>query len=138
MTLDRGQVEQSQLDQLIAQMSAMSVAQQELTRAIIGDEKVGHLGLIKRVSQLEAHVNERPTLLASLETSRVEGDKRTHSHIESVEDALTAKITAFEHEADDRADRIERKIDRFIWLSVGGAMATFGAGWVLGANVPMP
>lgn len=129
---------QTEITQMLAQVSALTIQQQELTRAIIGEEKVGHKGLVKRVALIEDEHRQNPVILAAIAEARVEGDKRAHQHIEEVEEKLEIKLDELEVQTDSRADRIEQKIDRFIWLSVGGAVAAFGGGWALGASVPLP
>jgi hypothetical protein len=68
----------------------------------------------------------------------VEGYRRLHERLDAHEDLVAAGMQAAREEADMRADQIERKIDRFIWITVGATLAGFGAGWAIGGAGPIP
>lgn len=90
-------------------------------RAIIGDEKLGHVGLVARLSRVEEAERESSGIHLTMEKNRSEGDARVHQRVDTAEQDFR-----------ERLDKIDRKLDRAIWLVMGAAV---GGGLIGGTTV---
>jgi hypothetical protein len=90
---------------------------QRVERAILGDPSVGHRGLVSRVETLETTTTGREAEHKELEKSRIEGDRRVHERIDKVDTT-----------ADSNLRRIEKKLDRSIWMTGGAFLGGLGLG----------
>lgn len=108
---------------LAAQLALLPAAVDRLTKAIMGDEGIGHDGLVTRVAGLEGIAGNIHTVHADIDQRRVDGDRRAHDRI----DAMKEKVDAELESQRENARRVERKLDRVIWL-VSGAAFTAGGG----------
>lgn len=101
-------------DELIASLATRF---ERVEQAILGDVTIGHIGLVDRMARIEADHRSVPDVHRDMGKERADGDKRTHEHIEKVEEALGSDVA-----------RIEKKIDRLIWIVVGAAAVITGGG----------
>jgi len=82
---------------------------ERVERAILGDDSIGHLGLVKRTEMLEVLGRDAQIVHDGIDARRIGGDKRTHERIDGVFVELA---------------RVEKKIDRLLWAFAGaGAVA---------------
>ena len=86
-------------------------------RAILGDETVGHIGLVTRTDRLEEANALEERIHADIDERRLAGDRRAHNRIDELEENLQAEITS-----------VGKKIDRAMWLSAGAFIGGFGIG----------
>ena len=86
-------------------------------RAILGDESVGHVGLVTRMERQEETARLEERIHLDLEKSRVDGDRRGHYRIDKID-----------LENGDALALIEKKIDRTIWVSAGAFLGGIGIG----------
>lgn len=128
---------------LLAAQDEMKESLGRLERALLGDPSIGHPGLVRRLENIEndhARIAGEHSIITE---ARADGDRRAHERIDTLAKTVHDQITALETVTEGRADGIERKIDRFIWLAAGGAAAAlaagFGLGWAASPNLlPIP
>ena len=114
--------------ELIASLTAMPDAVDRLHRALIGDQTIGHRGVVERLGVLEAVERAIPEVHAKIDERRVEGDRRAHERIDEIDKKYDAEVEAIR----DDGRRIERKVDRLIWLFLGaGAVTGGGVGFLV-------
>ena len=93
----------SDLDRLAGQLGSLDRKIEEVRRALLGEETLGHTGLVTRVGNIEQDktVSDRQTT-----------DARQRIH--------------------ERIDGAQRKLDRIIWISAGAGLggAVSGGGIV--------
>lgn len=106
-----------------------------IERAVIGDPSIGHIGLVDRTLKLEALEVKEWESHAKIADERATGDRRLHERIDGVETTIAVQIKELMEEQRTRDDKIERKIDRFIWVilgtGIGSAAAGFGGAWAI-------
>lgn len=81
-------------------------------RAILGDDTIGHLGLVRRVESLEVLGKDAQVTHDAIDTRRQDGDKRAHERIDGVFVELA---------------RVEKKIDRLLFAFMGAGVVAGGS-----------
>ena len=121
--------EQQQLSaELVESLTAMPEAVNRLHRALIGDATIGHRGVVERLGMLEQVERSIPAVHASIDDRRIEGDRRAHERIDEIAEKFETEVDAIR----DDGRRIERKVDRLIWLFLGaGAVTGGGVGFLV-------
>jgi len=74
-------------------------------RALLGDDSIGHLGLLKRTEMLEVLGRDSQNVHDGIDERRRDGDARAH----------------------ERIDRVEKKIDRLLWAFAGAGVVAGGS-----------
>jgi hypothetical protein len=110
--------------ELYAAVTDLGARFERVERAILGDPEAGHLGAIARLNAIDDQHRNIPEEHGALDERRIEGDRRLHQRIDDHEANLT---------------RVEKKIDRTIWLIAGSGIAAFTGGWIAaGGTFPVP
>lgn len=108
------------LTQIAASLDLVLTRLERVESAIVGDESIGHRGLTKRVMALEAAERSFEATHEGIDNRRLEGDRRLHERL----DESTAKL-------DGEVQRIEKKLDRIIWVAAGIGIASGGGAALL-------
>jgi hypothetical protein len=91
-----------------------------LERAIMGDETIGHVGIVTRVDRLERTADLAESAHRDLDEQRKGSVARVHDRMEAVEKDIRADLR-----------RLENRVNRFLWISAGvGIGSGLGAGWI--------
>lgn len=91
----------------------------EVYTAIIGDDRLGHRGIVTRMADLEAVEKGIPEVHAAIDQRRTDGDKRLHERVDGIEKNLTAELASLTQEV---------KTSKAYLLGVGFGAAILGAG----------
>ena len=113
------------VEQMVASLSTRF---ERVEQAILGDPSIGHIGLVDRMARVEQDHRDVPLTHQAMEDRRIEGDKRAHDHIEKIEDHLEDKILHVGSTSAADTARIEKKIDKLIWIVIGAAAVITGGG----------
>lgn len=106
----------AQVNEIAQQVTrAISGDIERLSRAILGDPTVGHIGLVARMADTEARVN-------AAETHRQEGDRRAHERI----DTMGKMIEEMEEAIGADVQAIRDLVNRIVWLTMGAAAVAAG------------
>lgn len=96
----------------------------EVQQAILGDERLGHTGLVKRTRALEDLALAAPELHRAIEEKAAGSVARAHERMDALEEAFTVSL-----------GRVEKKVDRLIWMIAGagasGLLAGAGGAWAI-------
>jgi hypothetical protein len=92
---------------------------ERMERAILGEESIGHVGLVERLRQGEAG-------LLNLAQERLEGDRRLHERIDHIHNgkASTEDVARLAGEV----QKMARKFDRITWIVAGVGIGSGGLG----------
>ena len=93
-----------------------------LERALLGDVSIGHQGLVARVSDLENLARSAATLHDGIDDRRAVDDTRLGDRM----DELATRTHIEFDEIRDGTNRVERKIDRLLWVVLGAGLVTGG------------
>lgn len=103
-------------DQLVADLHTRFT---RVERAILGDPSIGHTGLVEDVRNLKRSEMDAVGIHGEIDKRRADGDKRLHDRLDTAEATLSENVRS-----------IEKKLDRAVWLGLGG----FVGGGAIGAG----
>lgn len=91
-----------------------------LERAILGDDSIGHVGLVTRVHDLEEVAKTAETTHQAIDERRRDSVARVHERLEEVEADIRGQINS-----------LSKRMDRVMWVALGiGIGSGAGASWL--------
>lgn len=91
-----------------------------LERAILGDDTIGHVGLVSRVRDLEEVAKSEEITHQAIDERRRASVARAHERIEEVEQQIKTELQS-----------LENRVNRMLWVAAGiGIGSGLGAGWL--------
>ncbi|MDP3973162.1 MAG: hypothetical protein Q8P61_09680 [Candidatus Nanopelagicales bacterium] len=125
--------------ELIAALGQLPASVGRLERALLGDPTIGHKGLVQRTERLEVLADGIHAIHNEIEGRRKEGDARAHNRVDQLEIQWRSELKQ-QHD-DNRAEieqikddgrRVEKKVDRLIYVFLGaGAVTGGGLGFLI-------
>jgi len=125
--------------ELVAALERLPTSVDRLERALLGDPTIGHRGIVQRTERLEVLADGIHAVHNEIEGRRKEGDIRSHERIDLLDKTWKQELTQ-QHE-DNRAEleqikddgrRVEKKVDRLIYVFLGaGAVTGGGLGFLI-------
>jgi hypothetical protein len=108
--------------ELASQLALLPSAVDRLTKALMGDDAIGHDGLVSRMTVLEAIAQNIHVVHGEIDQRRIDGDRRVHERVDALDKRIRAELEALR----ENSRRWERKLDRVIWMVSGAAFAAGG------------
>jgi hypothetical protein len=116
-------------DEVVKQISPRL---ERIERGLFGDDGIGHIGLVDRLETLEGIARGINEVHNGIDGRRVEGDRRLHERID-VE--IIAEMRKGESRLTEETRKLDKKVDRAIWIVVGASLALNGGGIWAAARV---
>lgn len=123
--------EVSDIEPLRGDISYLKEAVREVHTAIIGDERLGHRGLVARVDHLEQIERDRPQTHGKIEQNRIDGDKRSHERIDETNERITEVERQFTASLAGLTQEVKTSKAYLIGVGVGSAILGGGGVWGL-------
>lgn len=122
-------------EDLRSAVSELAEGFRDVRQAILGDERLGHDGLVKRTRLLEQLAQGAPEIHQGIEDRSRDSVKRTHERIDELEKAQRTRTESLEEALTDSLRAVEKKVDRMIWMAAGagasGLLAGAGGAWAI-------
>lgn len=110
------------IEPLRADLAWLKEAFKDVHTAIIGDERLGHRGLVNRTADLEAVEKMIPEVHGAMEDRRIDGDRRLHERIDTLERDLTAELSKLTQE-------VKTSKAYLVGVGLGASLLGGGTAW---------
>lgn len=110
------------IEPLRADLAYLKEAFREVHTAIIGDDRLGHKGLVSRLADLETVEKQIPEVHGAIETRRLEGDRRLHERIDTLEKDLTGQLAKLTQE-------VKTSKAYLVGVGIGASLLGGGTAW---------